>query len=133
MQNSSSDLVPSSSDLVPSSSDLVPVLSELESDSNSNISDSGSEDSLGPGDIRAEVTDHKSTQVIVFHSDFFDGICRIPHTAQEKFTCALTSENTVFAGSYDTRCELSTAVIAFVTTAAIEKKVSTNVIKRLLM
>ena len=120
----------SSSDLVSSSSDLVPVLSELES--NSNISDSGSEDSLGPGDIQAEVTNYISTQLIVFQSDIFDGICRIPKTSDGKFTCALTSGSTVFVGSYDTRCELSAAVIAFVTTAAMESKVSTNVIKRLL-
>ena len=100
-------------------------------------SDSESDDVLKPGKMRITVRDNGSGKsIIIIESGCFDGVCRIPvdeTTPDGKYRCALTSENEVFAGEFDTRGELAAAVIAFAKTAASGSKTFTASIKRLLM
>jgi hypothetical protein len=116
---------------------MDPALAGLDpalSDSDSESTNSNSDDVLKPGDIRVTVRNNGPNKSIIIESTCFDGVCRLPleETGPDrKYKCALTSENQVFAGEFETRCDLVAAVSAFAETAA-GSKTSTD-IKRFLM
>ena len=99
------------------------------------FSDSDSDDVLNPGDIRLTVKNNGQNKLFFIESTYFNGVCRTPleETASDgKYTCALTSANEVFAGTFETRGDLVAAVMAFAETAASESNTSTASIERLL-
>jgi hypothetical protein len=106
-------------------------------------SDSDSDDVLKPGEIQVTVRNNGDHKSIIMESTDFSGVCRLPlekTSPNPQYSCALTSAQGVFAGEFETRCDLVAAVSAFAETAASGSKTaasgsktSTASIKRLLM